>query len=233
MEMKVFCLKFVTAIFFIWLGSVSAADHVPEAQSDSPFERYQYDAANKRYADILKIADLIDEYIEITGSVPQLGKNVGADNNDISIYEVAVLGQPEAVDAVFRNGTPFGFSLRKFRPDVLHDILARHLARSVILPIDPQRVGTHFAPVYFVFFRRAFDGAPAHYIVMGTFAQPVIRSKAVAKGVHVLAISNESVPFIVPVQKRNSFDANFVSHIFQSGQKADNQFMKHVQIELK
>ena len=226
-------MKFVLVILIICLGSVSVADHVPAAQTDSPFERYQYDASMKRYADILKIADLIEDYMEITGSVPQLDSSVGEDSTDAPIFEVAVLGQPEAVDAVFRNGTPFGFSLRKFRPDVLLDVLERGLARPVDLPIDPQRVGTHFAPVYFVFFRRAFDGSLAHYIAMGTFAQPVARSTTVAEGVHIVAISNESVPFIVPVQSRVSFDEAFVSHVFTSGREADTQFMRHVQIQLE
>lgn len=220
-------------ILIVCLGSASVADHVPAIQTDSPFERYQYDASMKRYADILKIADLIDDYIEITGSVPQLGSSVGEDSSDVAIFGVAVLGQPEAVDAVFRNGTPFGFSLRKFRPQVLLDVLERGLARSVNLPIDPQRVGTHFAPVYFVFLRRAFDGSPAHYIAMGTFAQPVARSTMVAEGVHIVAISNESVPFIVPLQSRDSFDEAVVSHILTNGQEADTQFMRYVQIQLE
>ena len=76
----------------------------------------------KRYADILKIADLIDNYIDITGSVPQLDSSVSAESSDATIYEVAVPGQSEAVEAVFQNGTPFGFSLRKFRPDALLDV---------------------------------------------------------------------------------------------------------------
>ena len=226
-------MEFVVTILFIWLGCMAAADHVPSPQSGNPFERYQHDAAKKRYADIFKIADLIDEYIETIGSIPQLNGNIAIGSPSTSIYEVAVLGQPEAVSAVFRDGTPFGFSLSKFRPDVLRDVLERGLARPVALPIDPQRVGTHFAPVYFVFFRRAYDGSPAHYVVMGTFSQPAIRSTMVAEGVHVVAISNRSVPFIVSIQNRDSFDATFVAHVFQSGQEADAQFIRHVPIELE
>ena len=145
-------MRFVIVALSVCWGSLSLADHIQAPQTDSPLERYQRDASMKRYADILKIADLINEYIDITGSVPRLDGSVGADSSDESIYEVAVLGQPEAVDAVFQNGTPFGFSLTKFRPEMLRDVLERGLARSVDLPIDPQRIGTHFAPVYFVFF---------------------------------------------------------------------------------
>jgi len=215
------------------LGSVSAADHIPAVQSNSQFDGYQHDAAMKRYADILKIADLIDNYIDITGSVPQLDSSVSPESSDAAIYEVAVLGQPEAVDAIFQNGSPFGFSLRKFRPDVLHDVLERGLDSSVDLPIDPQRVGTDFAPVYFIFFRRAVNGSPAHYIAVGTFSQPVARSTMVAKGVHILAVSNEAVPFIVPVQSRDSFDKTLTSHVLENGREADARFMEYVQIKIE
>lgn len=226
-------MKTIMTIFFVGLTPALRADHIPENQTDNIFDAYQFDAAKKRYADILKITDLIEEYIATTGAMPELDSTVPAGTAEYAVYEVAVLGQEEAVNAVFRNGTPFGFSLRKFRPQVLQTVLSEGLSRQVSLPIDPQRVGTHFAPVYFVFFRRPQDDAAARYIVMGTFAQPVARSTMVADGVHLLAISNVPEPFIIPVHDRDSFDAAFVAHIIATGDEADAVFTRNVPIALK
>ena len=224
--MKELVLKYFCVILFMSAATTVVADHVIATQSSTAFEEYQHVAAKKRYADILKIADLIEEYVETTGSMPQLDSFIIPSTKEESIYEVAIVGQSSAVRAVFQNGTPFDFSLKKFKPKVLHDVLSSGLSRPLVLPIDPQRVGTNFAPVYFVFFRRALKDSPARYIVLGTFAQPVTHSTMVAEGVHIVAISNVSAPFIVPVQLRDSFDAKFVSHVFEEGKDADAVFFK-------
>ena len=68
---------------------------------------------------------------------------------------------------------------------------------------------------------------------MGTFAQQVARSTMVADRVHIVAISNVSVPFIVPVQVNDSFDEGLKSHILETGREADTRFMRHFEINLE
>ena len=223
----------ILALILCICGVTAGADHVPVLNGNNPLDAYQHDAAQKRYADILTIADILDSYISATGNVPVLDPAIAADSDAAAVYEVTILGQPQAVDDIFRNGTPFGFSLAKFRPHVLKDVLEAGLGQTVALPIDPQKIGTNFAPGYFVFLRRAINGEPAHYIVLGTFAQPVARSTQVGENIHLIAIASHDVRFIVPVQTPASFDRAFRTHAAEQGRAADAIFAGLVDLTLQ
>lgn len=209
-------------------GHGALADHIPNVAQPSATEAYQLDAAKKRYADILTIAGKLEAFVDRSGQMPVLNPSVPANGPDAQIYEVAILAQPEAVEHIFRYGTPFGFSLAKFRPQVLLNTMADVLGSPLTLPIDPQRVGVNFAPGYFVFLRRATADMPAHFIVLATFAQPVARSTQVAPNVHIMAIGSHDVPFIVPVQPLSSFDTSLVNHAMAQGHEADAVFRNYV-----
>ncbi|MEM7570588.1 MAG: hypothetical protein AAF337_12415 [Pseudomonadota bacterium] len=223
----------VFLLFSLCLVTVFGCDNRNGALGENVLEDYQNTAAAKRYADILKISDLIEAYAVKTKSIPQLEVGGETDAPSATLYQVAVLGQKKAVDQVFSQGTPFNFSLTKYRPEVLQRVLSAGLGKRIKLPIDPQRVGVKFAPVYFVFFRQALEKTPAHYIVMGTFADPVPKSTQVADGVHIVAISNVDVPFVVPVTLRGSFSSKFVEKTMAEGLDADARFERYLPIALE
>ena len=214
------------ALLFICLAFASHADHVPDTSSLNPLVRYQFDAAQKRYADVYKIAALLDRYIAATGDVPDLSPDA-----DDTLYDVAVLGQVRAVNQIFDHGTPFGFSLRKFRARPLIEELEHGLGQDIILPIDPQKVGVTFHPVYFVFLKPARNGASGHYVVLGSFAQSVRHSTRVGDDVHLLGLTNNiDAEFMIPLKAVSSLSSDEITHILSVGQDADEIFGKLVDI---
>ena len=211
-------------ICLLCMAPLAHADHIPATTSVNPMVRYQHDASKKRFADIYKLAALIDAYITQTGTIPELSP-VGS--NDI--YDIVVLGQPRAVDQIFENGTPFNFSSIRHRAPALIAVLERDLGRNIRLPIDPQKVGNNFHPVYFVLLRNAHSGKPANYIILGTFAQSVTGSQQVAPDVHLLGLSNlPETPFMIPLVGTSSLSNSFVDHILTDGADADAVFAKFV-----
>lgn len=221
-NIKIFFLAFAFSLF----GMHASADHIPENTSLSPFAKYQFWASPKRYADIYKIATLLEEYIQVTGEVPILGSDLLGGK---PVYQVVVLGQPEAVANIEENGTPFGFSLWRKDARFLITVLEQGLGRDISLPIDPQRIGTNFSPTYFVFLRRKNGDTPAHYVVFGTFGHPVRSSTSVAEGVHMVGISNlPDLDFIVPLIGLDEFNSQSVGHILAEGADADEYRFGHL-----
>lgn len=216
--MKLFFLAFTFSLF----GMHAHADHIPENKSWSPLTSYQHKASPKRYADIYKIATILEEYIQVTGAVPILGSDL---IGKTPVYQVVALGQPESVSSIKENGTPFGFSLKKKDSRFLITVLGLGLGRDISLPIDPQKYGVDFPPAYFVFLRSLDGETPAHYVVLGTFGHPVKLSTNVAEGVHIVGISNlPGLDFIVPLIGLDEFDARSVAHILAEGAEADEHF---------
>ena len=227
------CFKIVVLLLGALVSQPAHADHVPELNDENEFVRYQVDAGKKRYADILKIAALIEEFEGVTGALPVVdaSKRRGDGPN---VYELVVLGQSHVVDDLWEKGSPFGFSLYKYRGDALIAALEEGLGREIALPIDPQKVPTKFWPTYFVLFRAASENAPEHYIVLGTFGVPVLHGTEVAEGAYVVGVSNYSdLPFIADLIALDSIDEATARHIYQEGEEADRVFRNFAEIEIR
>jgi hypothetical protein len=225
------CLQIATFAGLLLFGSGLAlrADHVPApASKPNAFAVYQLDASRKRYADILELAELLEAYETATGEVPILNQ-MTEDHRDYGIWQVAVLGQDRAVNDVFEHGSPFEFSLFKYRAGSLITVLEAGLGRSIDLPIDPQKVATTFNPVYWVFLRPPYKGHPARFVVIGSFAQPVSHSTRVAEGVHLVGISNHpDLPHVVPLIGLQDLAPDVLRHIREDGREADAIFGRFV-----
>ncbi len=218
------------ALLCAMLGTLAQADHISVKSSYNPFEKYQIDASKKRYADIIKIAQLLEEHMEATGSLPFMNETP----SDTPLYEVVPLGQKGTLAQIKENGTPFGFPLHRFDPVQLISKLEKGLERDISLPIDPQKVGTDFAPAYFVFLKRKSGSTPQHFTVLGTFAHEVRASTNVAKGVHIVGISSHpDIRFIVPLTELKAFDAPTISHILSEGQTAEKKFSHNVPLSVQ
>lgn len=212
--MRLFSLAFVLTLF----GIQANADHIPENTSWNPFQWYQYRVSPKRYADIIKIAALLDEYIDVTGNVPIASPSPTSERDPI----VFALGQPEAIATLEEDGTPFGFPLQLLDARLLITVLEQGLGRDISLPIDPQKYGDNFFPSYFVFFLPRNGNRPASYVVLGTFGHSVRASTEVAKDVHIVGISNEpEYEFLVPLTGSDKFDSQTITHILNDGAAYD------------
>ncbi len=217
MSLRNLTVAVVSAATFLMTPPV-AADHIPPAQKFNPFAIYQEDAARKRYADVYKIATLLEEYRSVNGHLPYM--------DDSPFYELIVLAQPEVVDGIWETASPFGFSLRKYRPEMWAPVLEQGLGRDITLPLDPQRGSTGFYPVYFVLMRRDTETAPAHYAVIASFDQPVAHSHPLDTGRgHMISVSDfKDDVFIVPVTRLQEFSPEMISHILEDGASADKAF---------
>lgn len=193
-------------------------------------EHYQYDAAKKRYADIYRMATLINEYITKTGHVPEI-QPLPHDDPMWKTWEVTVLGQDEAVEKIYQEGTPFMVTLRKFRAPELIAVLEKGLGRKVSLPLDPQNIGVTFPPVYMIWMRPASDGHEAYVVVSAFFAQEVKRSGKLAPKVYMVGISNQAdVRFHVPVMTLNDIPIDEAHQILADGDAEDARFEQWVKV---
>lgn len=194
---------------------------------------YQYDASKKRYADIIKIADLLNEYVAKTGHVPQLEPEMAASHPLKDAYEVALLGQDTTIEQQWRDGTRLGFSLSKYRGEELLEVLEAGLGRKLSLPIDPQKYGVQFAPVYYLFFREEQGGQPEHFAVTAYFASPVKFSQQLAEGVHMVAFTNHpEIEFIVPPHAVSELTAAERQQALADGAAADQLFSNWVKVSI-